>query len=200
MTDASGTFLHKRIVIDANIFITSWVTDLLLSSSAQGLFIPLASEDILLEVREHIATAWKKVPSADPQRYVSQLARYLSDMRRIVDGYSQLIASVELPDPDDRHVLAAAIQGHAQYILTWNIKDFPPSSLAAYDIRAITPDELMSQLFHAAPQQVLSAISAIVREKNHPPRTLEEELDGLSRNRLAHFVSLVRKRYPRHQS
>ena len=56
--------------------------------------------------------------------------------------YSALEAGLELPDPDDRHVLAAAITTSAQVIVTENLKDFPSKALAPFDIDAISSDEL----------------------------------------------------------
>ena len=43
----------------------------------------------------------------------------------LVSGYEHLIEGLKLPNPDDRHVLAATITGHANAIVTWNEKDFP---------------------------------------------------------------------------
>ena len=43
----------------------------------------------------------------------------------LVTGYQDLIPALQLPDPDDRHVLAAAIRGHADVIITMNLRDFP---------------------------------------------------------------------------
>ena len=54
----------------------------------------------------------------------------------LVTGYEPLIASLTLPDPDDRHVLAAAIAGRCDVIVTQNLKHFPDAALAPFEIEA----------------------------------------------------------------
>jgi len=68
----------------------------------------------------------------------------------IVTGYEQLIDGLKLPDPKDRHVLAAAIRAGAQAILTSNMKDFPSSDLAEFNIEAKSPDDFVLDQIHAA--------------------------------------------------
>lgn len=60
-----------------------------------------------------------------------------------VSGYEALIEALVLPDPDDRHVLAAAIKAGANAIVTFNLKDFPSDVLSKYGIEAIHPDEFV---------------------------------------------------------
>ena len=53
----------------------------------------------------------------------------------LVTGFKQLIEILALPDPDDRHVLAAAIKGRADLIVTTNLKDFPPICSTAGELK-----------------------------------------------------------------
>ena len=62
----------------------------------------------------------------------------------LVTGYEGLIPNITLPDPDDRHVLAAAITGRADVIVTYNLKDFPEEALAPYGIEAQHPDVFLN--------------------------------------------------------
>ena len=54
----------------------------------------------------------------------------------LIIGFEDLVPSLELPDPGDRHVLAAAIRSEADIIVTVNLKDFPASLLAPYGLEA----------------------------------------------------------------
>jgi hypothetical protein len=64
----------------------------------------------------------------------------------LVEGYDGLIAGLSLPDPDDRHGLAAAIHGGAEAIVTFNLTDFPAGTLAAHGIQAQHPDEFIAHI------------------------------------------------------
>ena len=64
-----------------------------------------------------------------------------------VTGYKGLINDLDLPDPNDRHVLAAAIRAKAEIIVTLNHKDFPPEVLRPFEIETLHPDAFISDLF-----------------------------------------------------
>jgi predicted nucleic acid-binding protein len=61
----------------------------------------------------------------------------------LVTNYEHLVKAIELPDPDDRHVLAAAIHGHADVIVTFNLDDFPAGVLQRYGVEALHPDQFI---------------------------------------------------------
>ncbi|MFN0121481.1 MAG: PIN domain-containing protein, partial [Blastocatellia bacterium] len=67
----------------------------------------------------------------------------------LVEDYAALIPGLALPDPDDRHVLAAAIKCEARIILTINLKDFPATTLQEYELTARHPDDFLSELLVA---------------------------------------------------
>jgi predicted nucleic acid-binding protein len=75
----------------------------------------------------------------------------------LVIGYQSLIPSLTLPDINDRHVLAAAIRAGADVIVTYNLKDFPVTSLEQYGIEAQHPDEFITHLIDLAPPVICEA-------------------------------------------
>jgi hypothetical protein len=100
----------------------------------------------------------------------------------MVIGYEALEGTLQLPDPDDRHVLAAAIRSHAQVIVTFNLRDFPPDALAPYDIKAQHPDEFLEHLVDLDPQLMMGVVHAMAAPTRKPPRSPSEILDMLSQH------------------
>jgi predicted nucleic acid-binding protein len=76
----------------------------------------------------------------------------------LIEGYEELIDGIKLPDPNDRHVLAAAIKANAQTIVTYNLSDFPLSALSKYEIDAQHPDEFLRHLLDLAPAKVIATV------------------------------------------
>jgi hypothetical protein len=106
-----------------------------------------------------------------------------------VTGYQALIPSLSLPDPDDRHVLAAAIVGRCDVIVTANLKDFPESELAPYGIDAQHPDEFLSNHFNLAPGAFCDAIHKVRGRLRNPPFTAPQYLAVLTRHGLVATAS-----------
>lgn len=76
----------------------------------------------------------------------------------LICGYEDLIPSLALPDPNDRHVLAAAIRCRADVIVTCNLVDFPLQALKPFDLVAQHPDDFLVDLFELAPGSVCTAV------------------------------------------
>lgn len=106
----------------------------------------------------------------------------------LVGGYESLIPKLHLPDPDDRHVLAAAIKSGAEAIITFNIRDFPKRELSKYGIAAISPDNLISDLFPKNKESICLAFSRQLASLTNPPLTKNELLDVLRNQRLVKTV------------
>jgi hypothetical protein len=113
----------------------------------------------------------------------------------IVEGYQDLIDALELPDPNDRHVLAAAIRCNASIIVTYNLKDFPPSHIEKYDIEAQHPDEFIYNHLDLNSAIVCRAVDTVWRRLKKPPYTREEYLEILLRQSLPQTVSLLKERW-----
>src|SRR5438477_5898501 len=120
----------------------------LYSAPLRDLLMELALTD-LFKARwtNDIHDEWiRNVLSNNPHVTVEQINRTKELMNMhvrdaLVEGYQDLIPALELPDPKDCHVLAAAIRCNASVIVTYNLKDFPASHIERYDIEAQHPDE-----------------------------------------------------------
>lgn len=102
----------------------------------------------------------------------------------LITGYESLIASLVLPDPHDRHVLAAAIVGRADVIVTANLKHFPEVVLAPYGIEAQHPDEFLMHQRDLSHERFLKSVKRIRSRLVNPPLTADQYIDSLRRCQL----------------
>jgi hypothetical protein len=107
-----------------------------------------------------------------------------------VAQFEPLIDSLTLPDPDDRHVLAAAIRGRIDVIVTFNLQDFPIATLRTYDIEAQDPDTFIAHLIELDRPKTLEAIHNQVKSLRNPPMTFEQVLQTLEGCGLPTSVAL----------
>lgn len=109
----------------------------------------------------------------------------------LVEGYERHIRSLELPDVNDRHVLAAAISAKADVILTFNLKDFPAQTLAKYGIKAVHPDEFIVSLIEADAETVCLAAERQRSNLRSPFVDRDRFLDTLRRQDLPRTCELL---------
>ncbi|MGI0154347.1 PIN domain-containing protein [Pseudidiomarina sp. WS423] len=107
----------------------------------------------------------------------------------IVQNYHPLISSISLPDEDDRHVVAAAIQTRAEAIVTFNLKDFPDNQLSQYNLKAIHPDDFITDLMELNIVAVIQAVRHHRASLKNPPFTATQYLDCLLKQKLPEAVS-----------
>jgi hypothetical protein len=110
----------------------------------------------------------------------------------LIGGYEEVIPTLQLPDPDDRHVLAAAIVGQAGVIITLNLEDFPSESLEPFGIEAQHPDMFVAHLIGLNQELVCAAIRRMREGYRNPPMTAAEYLDSLEKKGLSRTVGLLR--------
>lgn len=110
----------------------------------------------------------------------------------LVTGFEELIENLQLPDPSDRHVLAAAIHSGAGVIVTRNLKDFPQEALEPYGIEAQHPDTFITHLLNLNPGAVAGAAREHRASLKNPPKTVDEYLETLERQGLKQTVVELR--------
>ena len=110
----------------------------------------------------------------------------------VVTDYEGLIESLTLPDPDDRHVLAAAIIGRADVIVTCNLKDFPADVLIPYNIEAQHPDEFIRHLLDLSPLVVVDVLRKQQASLINPPVPMPGLLALFERVGLVETVAELR--------
>ena len=174
--------LVAHVVLDACVLYPAPIRDLLLHMANEGLYRPKWSDQIQEEWVRNLLLNRPDLNAGQLQQTTQAMNRAFPDAS--VSEYEALISTLELPDADDRHVLAAAIHGQASLIVTANLKDFPALYLRSFGIEAQHPDEFIAQLFDANPADVLRAFQAQVAWLRKPPRTAHEVLETLRRTGL----------------
>jgi len=109
----------------------------------------------------------------------------------LVEGYEGLMADLHLPDPDDRHVLAAAIHGEASVIVTFNLRDFPREALAPFGIAALHPDDFILQLLERDATAVISTAQRQRAQLASPPSDTDQYLEILRKQGLIKTVEVL---------
>ena len=177
-------------LLDANILYPAPLRDLFLELGCTGIYRPRWTTKIH---DEWMNALLRERPDRD--RAVLERTRDLMNRSTpdcLVEGYEQLIPSLNLPDPDDRHVLAAAIVGKCEVIVTQNLKDFPTSALEPYGIEAQHPDDFLSNHLALAPGLFVTAVRTVLGRLRNPPYTMDEHLETLIRQGLVSTVSELR--------
>ncbi len=116
--------------------------------------------------------------------------RFLPDAN--VAGYQRHIDRIRLPDPDDRHVVAAGIAANASFIITWNAPDSPARELAKHGLSRKSPDTLLTDPYSARPDVVLAATANARRNLSRSASSASDFLDALDRQRVHRFVRAMR--------
>lgn len=132
-----------RVLLDACALVPTVMREMLLGAAEAGGFAPVWSERLL----EEWARATRRLPEGAEAVARAEIAR----LRRRWPGSeapvpAELVASLSLPDQNDRHVLAAAITGGADVLLTRNRADFPTRTLARHGILLREPDGFLSEM------------------------------------------------------
>lgn len=112
----------------------------------------------------------------------------------LIENFEHIIETVALPDPNDRHVLAAAIHGRADFIVTLNLSDFPSNVLEAHGIVAQSPDDFLASLTEDAVPQACESMRTLRKRYRNPAMSAEEFLASLSRKGLNRTVDLLGQR------
>ena len=164
-------------VYDACVLHSAPVRDLLLRLAVAGIVRARWSERILDECFESIRRVRPDLPPERLARTRDLINRAVPDC--LIGGYERLVKGLSLPDPDDRHVLAAGIRARAQVIVTFNLADFPESELARFGIVARHPDEFVSGLLDVDPDGVCTAVREQASALRNPPQSVAQLLDTL---------------------
>lgn len=179
------------VVYDANVLYPNMLRDILIRLAGTDIFQARWTDHILDELFRNLQA---NRPDLDPdklRRTRQLMCEAVDDC--LVTGYEEIIESLSLPDPDDRHVLAAAIRCGAQVIVTENKKDFPKDVMDRYGIEIQGADEFLCDQIDLFGPRVHQAVTYAAAAFKNPPRTIDDILDALSRSGAPSAAGLLRR-------
>lgn len=183
-------YYRYTAVLDACVLYPASLRDLLLTLSVDGVYGARWTDDIQNEWMRNLLINRPELSAAALGRTAGLMNDAIDDAR--ITNYEYLIDSLTLPDPDDRHVLAAAIVGHADAIVTFNLKDFPEPIMALHHLEALHPDDFLVAQYDLDPVRVLRAVKVCRLRMRKPPITAEEQITALERQGLPQISKILR--------
>lgn len=184
-------FSQFTVIYDSSVLYPAPLRDLLMRLAMTGLF--------RAKWTNHIHDEWiRNVLQDRPDLTLTQLTRtrQLMDehvLDSLVEDYEHRIEKLSLPDPDDRHVLAAAIESKSNLIVTFNVKDFPTNILKPYGIAAINPDDFILDQIELNAELVVKTIISQQESLKNPAYTWEEFYLIMTNQGLTKAISQIRK-------
>lgn len=178
-------------VYDACVLYPFHLRNILIQCAFDGLVIARWTDDIHAEWIRNLA-------ANSPEIEIARLEATRDRMKAVLPNadvaeYQALIPDLSLPDPDDRHVLAAASAGRASVIVTWNLKDFPVKALRPHGLAAVSPDDLLTDLCSTFPSIFMTSISRARQNLRKTTPSVTEFIEALERQGLKRFSSILRQ-------
>jgi predicted nucleic acid-binding protein len=170
------------VIYDACVLYPAPLRDFLMWLALSGRFRARWSAQIHEEWKRNLLKNRSDITPEQVDRTSALMDRAIPDA--LVTGHDVLVPGLNLPDADDRHVLAAAIRCNASVIVTFNERDFPESVLAPFGIEAQHPDEFAENLFDLDPAAVVAAAQRQRAQLKNPALTTDAYLDVLRRQGL----------------
>ncbi|MBW9091642.1 PIN domain-containing protein [Rhizobium wenxiniae] len=157
--------------------------------------------DGLVEARwsDDIHDEWiRNLAANTPSLFIGRLIATRGRMKAVlpeadVTHYRPLVDDLKLPDPGDRYVLAAAIAGKASVIVTWNLKDFPAHNLGPDGVISQSPDDFLSDLNAAFPDESISSVASARRNPRKTAPSIEAFVEALEQGGLKNFSAILRR-------
>ena len=178
------------VIADANVLYPNTVRDLIIRIGQARLVRVRWTDQILDEMFRNLAKNRQDIDPVHLERLRALMNDAIPDV--LVTGFEPLIEVLDLPDPDDRHVLAAAIKVGAQMIVTDNLRDFPADRLAQWDIEARSADHFAHAMVDLDPKRVFGIVQQMADSRTRPPMDVDDVLAALERGGLVEAVAALR--------
>ncbi|MEO7718031.1 MAG: PIN domain-containing protein [Capsulimonas sp.] len=176
-------------VLDACVLYPQSLRDLLMRVAVVGAYEPRLTDEIHAEWIRNVLADRPELNPAHLER-TRQLMSLITP-KCLVSGYEAHIPTISLPDANDRHVVAAAMEAKAPVIVTFNLSDFPAPTLLAYGVMPVHPDMFLSALFDENSALFLHAVQVHRASLKNPPKSVEDYIQTLRVNGLKELAVRV---------
>ena len=173
-------------VLDACVLYPPSLRDMLMWLASSRVYAPRFTEEIHAEWTRNVLADSREAKPAQ----IDRTRRLMNQVvpKCLVSGYESRIPNLSLPDADDRHVLAAAIEAGASLVVTYNLADFPAPTLALFGVQPIHPDAFLISLFDRKQTLFLSAVRNHRASLHNPPKDAAGYIQTLKANRLTELA------------
>lgn len=179
----------EAVVLDANVLYSNTLRGFFLWMSKSKIYRPIWSAQIWDEVfrnRSGDEAEKKKFKTAMEETVFLDFA---DSMCSLSDGFER----VDLPDPDDEHIVALARQEKAAAVVTFNLKDFPADRIGPVSVKAVHPDEFLCGLFDTKKDLMKSALSAHLESLTRSKPGIERFIESFKNANAPRFADCLTK-------
>ncbi len=174
-------------VLDSCVLYPFYVRDTLLCAAEAGLYQPIWSEKIFSDATSNLVK--------DGRMSLEKAANFENKIKKafpeaMVNPPDELV-QIMTNSPEDRHVMACAVFGEAEIIVTDNLKDFPAKDIDLWNKKAISADDFLTYLYELFPDQMVAVVHRQAKAKTKPPTTISELLDILNKS-TSNFANNIR--------
>ncbi len=178
------------VLLDACVLYQLAIADSLISLAASGIFSAKWTKKI---EQEWIYALEKKRPDLKGRLNYRRdcMREAIPDWEISENAWQAITSAINLPDPNDVHVLAAAIAGNVNYIVTKNTRDFPKREVRLHEITIIDPDRFIINQWNLKTDQVIMAFKKMRMRRKRPRETVEEFAHTLAKNGLPNTAKKI---------
>lgn len=177
--------------LDANVLYPAPLRDLLLELAVSDLYQARWSNLVLDEMKSNLL---KNRMDLDPERIDRTICLMNSHIRDcLVEIPNEFVEAIsDIPDLNDRHVVAGAVLSRCHAIVTWNLKDFPDETLGKYRLEAIDPDTFLENQFHLEPGKFLESVATVRQRLIKSPKTAAQYRSTLIKQGLVKTAAILK--------
>lgn len=176
-------------LLDTNVLYSAQSRDLHLQLAHDNLYRVKWTQEIQSELRNALRRNAPHLSRAQLDYLLATMTQSFPDAS--VSGFEDYIPRLNLPDPNDRHVLAAAIVGKCDLLITKNIRHFPAEYLSSLGIRVLSPDDFLVALLLSNPGDFCASVSRVLSRLDNPAYTFDQYVSLLRTGELIQTSTLL---------